>query len=294
MVPKLSKVNTGYLDKGDAAVQLAAQKAATASASDIMFRELADTKIDQTPMPTTTGPLGASDTSQGYQPSACQGDSSQRGASTTPSTSQAETLKVPAEVLSARSQKLRCNELPVRVKTSSTSLMRTELNKLQRALCQGLISLDDLAFRSTSAKGDFIIRNMPVHHDNPTKASRCARLSTTKTSTMTTSAETTSNTTGVPPKGAPHLVSPAEPAGSDKSTSCDLGSKGQKPQETNFAPLSLAVTNSNDEEVNPTDPPKSVRTNEWESRVETYYSHDLRAEQSKVESLKDKTQETLM
>src|SRR5271169_1873912 len=41
----------------------------TASASNIMFHELADTKIDQTPMPTTTTrPLGASDMSQGYQP----------------------------------------------------------------------------------------------------------------------------------------------------------------------------------------------------------------------------------
>src|SRR5271169_3100369 len=126
---------------------------------------------------------------------------------------------------------------------------------------------------------------MPMHHDKPIKASCCARLSTTITSTMTTSAKTTSNTTGMPPKGAPDLVSPAEPAGSDKSTSCDLGSKGQKPQETNFALLSLAVANSDDEEVNPTDPPKSVWTNEWGSRVETYYSHDLRAEQSKVESL---------
>src|SRR5271154_2251076 len=130
-----------------------------------------------------------------------------------------------------------------------------------------------------------------MHHDKPIKASRCARLSTTITSTMTTSAETTSNMTGVPPKGAPHLVSPAEPASSNKSTSCDLGSKGQKPQETNFTPLSLAVVNSNDEEVNPTDPPKSVWTNERGSRVETYYPHDLRAEQSKVESLKDETQD---
>src|SRR5271170_6973124 len=222
MVPKLSKVNTGYLDKGDAAVQLAAQKAATASASDIMFRELADTKIDQTPMPTTTGPLGASDTSQGYQPSACQGDSSQRGVSTTPSTSQAETLKVPAEVLSARSQKLWCNELPARVKTSSASLMCTELNKLQRALCQGLISLDDLAFCSTNAKGDFIIQNTPVHRDNPIKASCCARISTTKTGTTTTSAKMMFQMNGTPPKGAPHPVSMAQPAGNNMSTSGNL------------------------------------------------------------------------
>src|SRR5271170_5546299 len=106
MVPKLSKVNTGYLDKGDAAVQLAAQKAATASASDIMFCELADTKIDQTPMPTTTGPLGASDMSQGYQPSVHQEDSSRRGASTTPSTPQLEIHTNTAEVPSVRSQKL--------------------------------------------------------------------------------------------------------------------------------------------------------------------------------------------
>jgi hypothetical protein len=135
-----------------------------------------------------------------------------------------------------RSQKLQCTELPARVQTSSVTLMCMELNKLPCALSQGLISLDDLAFCSTSAKGDFIIRTTPMHCDSPKEALCHAQLRTTTTST-TVSVETTSNTTSVPQKGLPHIVNSAPPADSSDATTndlqhCPLGLRGQKPQET--------------------------------------------------------------
>src|SRR5271169_2809600 len=142
-----------------------------------------------------TRPLGTSYMSQGPTPLAKQEDP------TIHSTSQAEAVSV-------RRQKLQHSKSLMRTKTSSATLMRTELNKLQHVLSRGPISLDDLAYRSTSAKGDFIIQPTPMHRDNPTKTSRQARLSTTPASTTTTQApsvKTMLNRSHTLPKGVSQL-----------------------------------------------------------------------------------------
>src|SRR5271154_1004490 len=140
---------------------------------------------------------------------------------------------------------------PVKVQTSSVPAMRVELNRLQRALCQGLTNLDDLTYRSTSAKGDFVIQHAPMHCDNPKKASRRARLCTTMMLGRASNPSVLAQ---------PAMDNSSTPDGPQNGT---LGLRGKKPQET--------IVNSTDTNngSDGTDTP-SVQTDERGSRLKTY------------------------
>jgi hypothetical protein len=80
--------------------------------------------------------------------------------------------------------------------------MRKELNGLQHELSQGLISLEEAPYRSITMKGDFTIRQTPMHRDNPKKVSRCTQSSTTpSTTTQAPLAETMPSKPTTPQKG---------------------------------------------------------------------------------------------
>ena len=187
-------------------------------------------------------------------------------AATTPTTTMArrlrslvETHNVSTKTARTRSKKLQRHKSSMRVHTSDATSMRTELNKLQREFSQGLTSLEELSYRSTTMAGDFNVRHTPMHRDNPRKASRRARFGTITTSTMTAqapSAETMSSDPTMPQNGTQqpleltargHRVkNPATTAGSDDSTKSDATSRPSTPSALNSRAEESTVTKIRD------------------------------------------------